>query len=419
MTSPDAAPAVGRGLAGVTVAGWLGNVLSYLLLLAAARSLSSDDYAAVITLINLLLVGSVPSFALQAVAARRVAAGQPAGLWRAGLLVGVGVAVLLLLITPILQAFLRLPSAFGLLFVAIALPATALQGLCQGVLQGEQRFLGLAVVTFVGIAGKSFAGLLGLLLSHSATVTMLAIAVGVSAAAAGSVAALAELYRQQAPAWRRLRPLVVEAGHASHAYGAFLLLSVADVLLARHVLPEHAAAVYAAGSILTKATLWLPQSVANVLFASLADVERHRLVFVRAVAAIAGLAAVIVALCLPLGRLADTIVVGHRYPELAGTIWLFAVLGGCLAIVQFTLVAGLAVRSVAVTTLIWLTVVAEAIGVLSLGAHPAVTSVIRLMCLINLVSAGVAVAMRLLPPSALVARPRSGRVGRVETLSDD
>lgn len=420
MSSPDTATgAVGRGLVGVTVAGWLGNVLSYLLLLAAARSLSADDYAAVVTLINLLLIGSVPSFALQAVGARRMAAGEADGLWRAGVAVGVGMALLLIAITPVLQAFLRLPSAFGLLFVAVALPATAIQGLCQGVLQGEQRFAGLAAVTFIGIAGKSLAGLIGLLISRSATVTMLAIAIGVTAAGVASAAALPELYRQTRRGWRRLRPLIVEAGHASHAYGVFLLLSVADVLLARHALSGHAAAVYAAGSILTKATLWLPQSVANVLFASLTDTDRHHKVFARAVAAIGGLAAVIVGLCGLFGSLVTTVVAGSKYPELSDKIWLFAVLGGCLAVVQFTLVAGLAVRSVGVTALIWLTVAAEAIGVTSLGQNPAVTEVIGLVCLINLVSAGCAVGMRFLPPSALVPRPRTGREGRVQPLSDD
>ncbi len=404
---PTPTRSVGRGLVGVTAAGWLGNVLSYLLVLVAARTLADDDYAAVITLINLLLIGSVPSFALQAVGARRMAAGEPDGLWSAGLLIGAGIAIVLALISPLLQAFLHLPSVFGLLFVALALPATAIQGLCQGVLQGEQRFAGLATVTFIGIAGKSFAGVIGLLIFKQAAPTLAAMAIGVTLAGAASAAGLPELRHRTSLGWARLRPLLIEAGHASHAYGVFLLLSVADVLLARHVLPAQAAAVYAAGSILTKATLWLPQSVANVLFASLTDSDRHHRVFARAVGAIAGLAAVIVVLCWLLGSLVTTIVAGSKYSELDDKIWLFAILGGCLAVVQFTLVAGLAVRSVGVTALIWLTVLAEVIGVTALGRHPAVTDVIGLVCLINLVTAGCAVGMRFLPPSALVARPRT------------
>jgi O-antigen/teichoic acid export membrane protein len=389
------APPITRGLLGVTAAGWLGNILSYLLLLAAARKLGADDYASLVTLINLLLVGSVPSFALQAVGARRMATGQSEGLWQAGLAIGAGAGVIILLISPLLRSFLHLPSLFGLIFVAICMPATAVQGLCQGVVQGEQRFARLAAITFIGIAGKSFAGLVGLLLSGSATITLAAIAVGVTIAGLVSALALPELRRNGFHGWRRLGPLITESGHASHAYGVFLLLSVADVLLARHVLPTRSAAVYAAGSILTKATLWLPQSVANVLFASLTDAERHRRVFARAASSIAVLAAGIAAGCWLLGSLATKVVAGSKYPELSDKIWLFAVLGGCLAVTQFTLVAGLAVRSVGVTALIWLTVLAEAVGVFSLGHHPAVSSVIELMCLINLVSAGCAAGLRL------------------------
>jgi O-antigen/teichoic acid export membrane protein len=192
-----------------------------------------------------------------------------------------------------------------------------------------------------------------------------------------------------------LLPLIAEASHASHAYGIFLLLSVSDVLLARHVLPGRAAAVYAAGSVLTKGTLWLPQSVANVLFASLVDAERHRRVFARAVAGIAAVAAAIALGCWPFGGIAATVVAGNRYPELGSEIWLFAVLGGCLAVLQFTLVAGLAVRSLGVTVLIWLTVLAETVGAFSLGSNPSVRSMIGLMCLINVVSAAVAFGLRM------------------------
>lgn len=388
---------MGRGLAGVTAAGWLGNILSYLLLLAAARRLGNLDYAELVTLFNLLLIGSIPSFALQAVAARRMATGQAHGLWQAGLAIGFGAALLIAVASPLLVAFLHLPGAAGSLLVAVSMPGTALQGLCQGVVQGEQRFAGLAGATFAGIAGKSAAGLIGLLAGGTATVTMTAIAVGVSLAAALSVLALPELRHRSSARLGELGPLIAECGHASHAYGVFLLLSVSDVLLARHVLPASTAAVYAAGSVLTKASLWFPQSIANVLFASLADRDRHHRVFGRAVAAIAGLAAVLSLASWLLGRLVAAVVGGNRYPQLAPDVWLFALLGGCLAIMQFSLVAGLAIRSVSVTALIWLSVAAEAVGVLALGGHPAVRTVIGLVAAINLVTACSAVLLRLAP----------------------
>ena len=383
-----------RGLLGVTVAGWAGNLLSYLLLLAAARRLGTADYAELVTLLNLLLIGSVPAFALQAVAARRVATGSADGLLEAGAVIGVGAALLIAALSPALVAFLHLPGLAGPLLVALAMPGTALQGLCQGVWQGERRLTGLAVATFVGTAGRSGAGLIGLLVGGTSTSAIAALAVGLSVPAAGCVLALPELRRRGRHA---LVSLATEAGHASHAYGAFLLLSVSDVLLARHVLSTSAAAVYAAGSVLTKASLWLPQSVANVLFASLTDAERHHRVFARAAAGIAALGLAIVTGSWLLSALVTDVVGGGRYPQLRADAWLFALLGCCLALLQFTLVAGLAVRSLAVTVLIWATVAGEAVLVLSLGPHPSVRLVIGLMAGLNLLTAVAGVLLRLAP----------------------
>ncbi len=383
-----------RGLLGVTVAGWLGNALSYLLLLAAARRLGSADYAELVTLFNLLLIGSVPSFALQAVAARRVATGAAEGLLAAGTVVGVVAALVIAGLSPLLVAFLHLPGLTGPLLVALSMPGTALQGLCQGIWQGEQRLTGLAVATFAGTAGRSGAALLGLFAGGTALTAIGALVVGVSVPAAGCVLALPELRHRSR---RTLLSLVAESGHASHAYGVFLLLSVSDVLLARHVLSPAAVAVYAAGSVLTKACLWLPQSVANVLFASLTDEGRHRRVFARASTGIAGLGLGLVGGSWLLSGLVTAVVGGGRYPQLREDAWLFALLGGCLAVLQFTLVAGLAVRSLVVTALIWATVAAEAVTVLSLGPHPTVRVVIGLMCAVNLVTALGAVLLRLAP----------------------
>ena len=194
-----------------------------------------------------------------------------------------------------------------------------------------------------------------------------------------------------------MRSVVSEAGHASHAYGVFLLLSVSDLLLAQHVLSSSAAAVYAAGSVLTKASLWLPQSVANVLFASLTDSHRHHRVFGRAVAGIAALGLALVAGSWLLSSLVTDVVGGGRYPQLRADAWLFALLGSCLAILQFTLVAGLAVRNVVVTALIWASVAGEAVLVLTAGPHPSVRLVIGLMAALNLLTACAAVLLRLAP----------------------
>jgi hypothetical protein len=383
-----------RGFAGVTAAGLLGNALSYLLLLVAARRLLAVDYSELVTLLNILLIGYVPSLALQAVAARRTATATTTGLLRATLLIAFGAAAVTTALTPLLVVFLHLPSPSGPLLIAASLPGIAVQGLCQGIWQGLERFHALAITTFVGIFGRSAVGLAGLVIGRTSTITLAAIAVGVTVCAAASLVATPHARQGIPHQAHELRTLLVECAHASHAYGVFLLLSTTDLLLARHSLGATLAAVYAAGSVLTRIALWLPQSVASVLFASLTDVDRHRSLFMRASIALAGLGALMAGGAWLLNGLVTAVIAGNKYPQLKSDVWLFAALGGCLAIIQFALIAGLAVRSTVVTVLLWISIAAEAVTVLSLGSHATVRSIVVAVCVINLTAATAAVLLR-------------------------
>ena len=392
-----------RGFAGVTAASVLGNVFSYVLLLTAARRLDVSDYSALVSLLNVLLIGSVPQFALQAVVARRVATGNTHDLLRVGAGLAAAVGVLFALIAPAEEAFLHLNGPIPSLLVALAIPGTALQGFCQGAWQGRQRFGALAAATFAGLAGRTGLGLAGLLIGGTATSALTALAVGVTAVAAVCLLLLPRLGPTTGesgvrPARHELvaetRSLLTECAVAAHAYAVLLLLSVADVLLANHVLDRHAAAVYAAGSIMTKTALWLPQSAANVLFASMTDHGRHRELFLRAVAGLVGLGAVLTVGGWFAGGLASTLISGDRYPELHSHVWLFAALGSCLAVTQFAVVSGLALRDGRAAWVAWLTIVAEVIGVYALGEDPGVGAIVLTVAGVNVIAAAATVAFR-------------------------
>jgi hypothetical protein len=394
---------VAGGLFGVTSAALLGNVLSYLVLLIAARSLASPDYGALVTLLNLVLIGSVPTFALQTVAARHTVADTGYALRETAILVGVSLGALLVLLAPVLSAFLRLDGIAGPVLVGLALPGLALQGLCQGVWQGREDFHKLAATTLGGLVGRSAPPLIALVLGASTTVTIAALTAGVTVAALLSAATIPELRRGGALRLRAIQPVLLETAHAAHGYGVFLLLSVCDLLLARHALTTPEAAVYAAGSVLTKAALWLPQSVANVLFASLADSRRHRAVLMRGLAGLAIISVVLIAATLVLGKLAATVVGGAKYPALGSQAWLFVMLGCFLATIQFTLVAGLAVRRVHVAGLIWLCVAAEIVVILGITGASTVHAVV--LCAVTVTAVGVVCAVL---SSLWASRPRTG-----------
>jgi hypothetical protein len=382
------------GMLGLTVGILAGNVLSYGLLLFAARRLVAADYSEVVTLLNLLLIGSVPSFALQAVAARRVAIGSRTGLLTPAAIVGVAVSCVFAAGSVLLVPFLHLPSWTGVLLVAGALPGLALQGLSQGVVQGSQRFGALALTTLIGLVGRSGGGLVGLALARTATGTLTGVTVGILTAAAISLC-VTPLAGPSTNSRQELRHLLVEVVHAAHAYGAFLLLTTLDVLLARHVLNADDAAVYAVGSVVTRIALWLPQSVANVLFASLTDPARHRAVVRRVVQFFAGVSLLIVGCAWMLRGSVTAFVGGDRYGALAAHVWMFASLGCALAIIQFTLTAGLALRSTVITRVLWLTVATETIAVLTTADHTSVQRVVGVAASITLFGAAACVLTRL------------------------
>src|SRR5215469_4909431 len=255
--------------AAVTAAGFAANLLSYAVLLAAVHALSPSGYGQIVVLLNVLLVGTVPSFAVQTVTARRVAVGDTAGTARATAVVALAASGLVVALSPALTAFLHLSHAGDLVLVGAALPGVTALGMYQGILQGQRRFTRLAAVLVLAAVGRSGFGLIGLLAGHGTTLTLAGTVVGTTACAILVGVRLRGILAPGRPAG----PLR-EIAHALHAHGTFWFLSTLVLLLARHVLSSHLAAVYATGSVVTRAALWLPQSVATLVFAHLTDTAR-------------------------------------------------------------------------------------------------------------------------------------------------
>jgi O-antigen/teichoic acid export membrane protein len=377
------------------------NLFSYLLLVVAARLLDREDYGELLSLLGVLLVATVPSLAMQTISARRTAvaattSGSDAGLVNGTIAVsGVSTAVLLL-VTPALSAFLHLGSPWGLLAVDVSVPALTALGTLQGVAQGARRFAALAVLTMATVGGRAIGGLVGLLIGRSSTWCLIGAAVGASLAAAGALLAELPRLRQAKGRTGPLRDTLVEALHAAHGHGAFLLVTSLDVLLARHVLSSDGAGIYAAGSVVTRAALWLPQSVAVLMFATFADHSRHRRAYARSVAGVAVIGAATVLGVAGLGRLTVSIVAGAKFHRLDSSIWIFALVGAALAVLQLSIVAGLALRRPGRIAIIWAVAVADVALVLSSRPHAA-SDVAAILALISVLGAAASVALALLP----------------------
>src|SRR5215217_1368060 len=151
------------------------NAGNYGFNLVMAFLLGPEAYGALAALLALVLVGSVPGLALQAVVARRTT--QPGGAaWPgAGWLVGPA--------GPGLVLFLHLDSALPVVWLALALAPTPLLFAVQGLLQGRERFGALAAVMVTGATVKLAIGLALVVMGLGVSGAMAGVAAGALLAA--------------------------------------------------------------------------------------------------------------------------------------------------------------------------------------------------------------------------------------------
>jgi O-antigen/teichoic acid export membrane protein len=141
--------------------------------------------------------------------------------------------------------------------------------------------------------------------------------------------------------------------HNSHALLAFFALSNADVIIARSSLDEHQAGLYAAGLILSKAVLFLPQFVVVIAFPSMSKRGAGKRMHLVSLAAVLLIGAVTTLGVAALSSLAVVFVGGPEYANLQDTLWLFAALGTLLAMLQLMIYNIVARQRQRAVLLVW------------------------------------------------------------------
>ncbi len=220
------------------------------------------------------------------------------------------------------------------------MPLTLVGGL-TGILQGERRWGALSAVQICIGAPRLVVGVA--LMAWRPEPRWGAIAVAVTMIVPVVVGLHALRHRHLRPGMERegLRSLVMEMVHNSQALLAFFAVSNVDLIVARHTLDSHDAGLYAAGLIMAKAVLFLPQFVSIVAFPSMASGDSPR-TFVMAVGAVIALGAVATLGTALLPGLALIFVGGSEYEGVQSRLWIFAVLGTVLAVLMMVVYALLA-----------------------------------------------------------------------------
>ncbi len=381
---------VGGGL--IAVAMGVMNVSTYAFTVVAARLLGPVHSGALAAVMGLLLVLSVLSLGLQATGARRVAASPQdravierdllrTTYWCAG-----GLAALTLAAAPLVASALDLGSWVpAALLAAAVLPITVMGGQA-GILQGERRWLPLALVYLAVGVGRLVLGTGALLAEPTSTAGLVGVALGAvlpvvvgwralrapapaeSRATVGS--ARARIDRADVDAAEHPHSVLRETAHNSQALLAFFALSNADVVVARVVLDAHQSGLYAAGLILTKAVLFLPQFVIVIAFPSMAAADSRHRHFGKALGLVLAMGAAVTVGTLVLSGTAVVFVGGAEYAGVEDLLWGFAAVGTLLAMIQMMVYEVVARQRPRAVLLVWAALVCV-VGAGTLATTPA------------------------------------------------
>lgn len=332
----------------VTAGSMIANIASYLLHLPASRWLGPSGYGEFASLLAAQLVLAVPALALQTVVAREVVRGKGAHAvrllgYRCAVIVAVVAAVLVPVVSVALDTgFLATSSAL------IAAPLLVLLATEQGLLQGAARFGPLSGVLAAAGVAKVVPAVVVLAAGAGPGLALAASAVGT-----GLVALVARLIADsgvQGEAGTRIG--VVAVLKASQVQLALIALSSMDLVVARIVLSNDDAGLYALGAVATKAAFWLPQAVGVVLYPRMANPAQSVQAIRSALAILVGLGAVLVAgvaVAAPLVPL----VVGSAYQPVQSLLWAFALQGACLAVLQGALLSAIAGERTHLAAIAW------------------------------------------------------------------
>ncbi|MGW6423478.1 polysaccharide biosynthesis protein [Nocardia sp. NPDC055053] len=392
------------------------NVAGYLLQLLAGRWLGVTGYSEFASLLAVQLLCAVPALAMQNVVAREVVLGADLRAvrsmqWRCAALVAAVAVVLVPVVAGVLHVGVwAAAAALG------AAPALVVLSGEQGILQGSNHFRALATVLAMAGTARVAPALVALALGGGATGALWAGAAGIVCAAiiagriarstahahdlgavsdrstpAGSGAQSGELAgapgqaggsgldsalsadagsatperglsakegaggsKRGPAAARARRPIgVLPVLRAVQVQAALMALSSVDLIVVRIVLDDVDASRYSLGTIATKIAFWLPQAVGVVLYPRMAQ-PAHSARAIRdalSVLSVIGVVAVVgAALAAPLAPL----FAGQDYAPIQGMLWVFALHGAILAVLQGALLSAIAVERTALAAVTWI-----------------------------------------------------------------
>ncbi len=367
------------------------NVLVYAFTLAASRLLGPEKFGAVSASLSILLVANVGALALQATAARRIATSSAerrdpeahdviVSTWH----VALGLGALFLLGAPLFMHMLHVPLVAALMIGLTVIPLTMVGGYF-GVLQGSEHWRWLAVTFVAAGLGRAGFGSLGVVLFDSVTGAMVGLFLGAVVPAVVGYWGCRHVPHGRAGTHHSV---LREVWHNGHSLLAFFVLTNLDVLVARNQFSLFDSGVYAAGSILTKSCLFLPQFVIIVAFPKIAQDQAANdrdSAWLRPLVGVLALGTCATLGCVLLPDLAVAFVGGTEYDTLATYAWVFTLQGTVYAVLQMVVYRQIA-RQAHVAFYLWAAAVVVAmLGVLVADSNRQLVTMVIAVAVVSVV----------------------------------
>lgn len=361
----DTVQRVADSSSGIAVSMAIMNVATYGFAILASPLLGTARYGSLSASMNLLLVFSVGALGLQATAARRISAAPQHvaqiedSILRVTYRAALALGAILLVLSPVINKLLDLENIVAALIIAISVIPMTIMGGMAGILQGERRWGPLGLVYIASGVPRLVIG--GALIVWRPTELWALIGVGISFWAPVLVGLWALRHqRQSSPRIPEHSGMAMlkESISNGQALFAFFALSSVDIIVAVNVLSKHETGLYASGLILTKAMLFLPQFVVVVAFPSMATGSGRRRALVVSLSIVATLGTVGTLASWLLSGIAIRFVGGAEYVEVEPRLWIFAVLGTLLSMIQLLVYSVLARQGTRSVYVVWLALLA-------------------------------------------------------------
>lgn len=367
------------------------NVLGYGSVLLISTELGPADFGAIAALTGLGVVASVPAGTLQVlVAARRSSGSSTQGTFGISLIVGLVMAAALLVVSPVVERSFDLPSVWPVVWLACAVVPTTIGAAQQGHLLGGRQLLGLStlVVTF---GGSRLVASIALALGGAGVSVVMAVWAAASVvtviigAALARPAAQPEAIRSATDEqWHWVRSLV----RSSIAFGALIVMTNMDVILARHYLDATDSGLYGVASMFARVIFWATQFIAMVVIPRLPSTPGRRIILQAYGAVVVVASPALLVLAVAPGTLL-TLLGLDAYRSVADQMIGFGLLGVLWACIQVSAFVGISRERSSTTAALWLGVVAQ-LALTVLWLHDSTGQVLAAAAVGALVSLGAA-----------------------------